>query len=78
MLVNSLMNIVYGKVAAERNIHDVDLINELEKSGLKVRMGDLNIVLLQLEILGLLTVRWVSKEKRRIEAAEISNSRERY
>ena len=36
----------------------------------KCSPDELDKILMQLEILGLITVRWVSKEKRRIEIVE--------
>jgi hypothetical protein len=73
LMVQNLKSIIYEKLKSNRHIYDVDLINEIEKLGQKIDMKDLNKVLLQLEILGLLTVRWVTKGKRRIEIIEIKN-----
>ncbi len=49
---------------------DDDLLEALNKNGGKCSPDELNKLLMQLEILGLITVRWVSKEKRRIEVVE--------
>ncbi|GEM_PF-430711 len=63
-------NLVYERIKQEGNIVDIDLLNDLNKNGQNMSMKELNKVLLQLEILGLITVRWVGKDKRRIEIAE--------
>ena len=61
---------IYERIKEERNILDVDLLSELNKNGQNLAMEELNKVLLQFEILGLITVRWVGKDRRRIEIAE--------
>lgn len=63
-------NVVYEKIKQAKNITDVDLLNDLSKSGFDVTMSMLNKVLLKLEILGLISVSWVGKDKRRIEVVE--------
>ncbi len=65
-----IRNLVYERIKQEGNIVDIDLLNDLNKNGQTMSMKELNRVLLQLEILGLITVRWVGKDKRRIEIAE--------
>jgi len=65
-----LKNVVYEKIKQAKNITDVDLLNDLTKSGFDVTMSILNKILLKLEILGLISVTWVGKDKRRIEAIE--------
>ncbi len=62
-----LKNLVYEKIKQHKNIFDTELLTELDDG---VSMKQLNKVLFHLEILGLLTVRWVGKEKRRIELVE--------
>ena len=41
----------------------------LKKAGVEATMRDINKILLHLEILNLVSVRWAGKEKRRIEIA---------
>jgi Fe2+ or Zn2+ uptake regulation protein len=65
-----LRNIVYEALKEEKNVIDKDLLSRLVRDGEDVSMRDINKVLLQLEILGLITVRWVGKDKRRIEVIE--------
>ena len=49
---------------------DFDLLEALNKNGSKCSQDEIDKVLMQLEILGLITVRWVSKDKRRLEVVE--------
>ena len=62
-----IRNIVLDKIRDSRNINDVELLNSLDKDGIQISESDLNKVLLDLEILGLIRVSWVTKDKRRIE-----------
>ena len=62
-----LKNLVYDKVKASGAMTDSELLNELGKNGNKPSESMLNKILLQLATAGLITVRWVGKEKRRIE-----------
>jgi hypothetical protein len=49
---------------------DAELLEALNKNGSKCSPEELNKVLMQLEINGLVTVRWVGKDKRRLEVVE--------
>jgi Fe2+ or Zn2+ uptake regulation protein len=62
-----LRNMVYEKMKQTNAMTDKDLLAELQRDGEDVSMRDLNKVLMQLEILGLITLRWQTKDKRRIE-----------
>ena len=62
-----LRNIIYEKMKQYETTTDKDLLAELQRDGEDVSMRDLNKVLMQLEILGLVTVRWQTKDRRRIE-----------
>jgi hypothetical protein len=62
-----LRNIVYEKMKQDETTTDKDLLTELQREGEDVSMRDLNKVLMQLEILGLITLRWQTKDIRRIE-----------
>ena len=52
---------------------DEELLDLLNKTG-SYSINELNKALLDLEILGSITVRWVAKEKRRIELVEAAPS----
>lgn len=60
----------YEWLKEEKSATDDQLLDALNKNGNKCSPDDLNKVLMQLEILGLITVRWVGKDKRRIEVVE--------
>ena len=62
-----LRNIVYEKLKQEEVTTDKELLTMLQRDGEDVSMRDINKVLMQLEILGLITLRWQTKDKRRIE-----------
>lgn len=68
-MVSILRNKVYDKMKSLGHTTDEDLLEMLEKEGVEVTMKDLNKVLLHLEILNLISVRWMGKDKRRIEIA---------
>jgi hypothetical protein len=67
-----LRNLVYEKVRQAGTITDADLVNALSKDGVTLAEADLNKVLLDLEIYGLVRVSWVTKEKRRVELVQQS------
>jgi hypothetical protein len=69
-----LRNLVYEKVKQAGNITDSDLVNALNKDAVSLNEADLNKILLDLEIYGLIRVSWVTKDKRRIETAVNSRS----
>ncbi|HEY4699274.1 MAG TPA: hypothetical protein VIH27_02745 [Nitrososphaerales archaeon] len=58
---------IFEIVKDREKITDSDLIKELKKKGIQASERELNKMLLHLEILGLVTVRWVGKDKKRIE-----------
>ena len=57
-------------IKEKKSATDDDLIEALNKNGSKCSPDELDKLLMQLEILGLVTVRWVAKDKRRIEIVE--------
>tara|TARA_B100002052_G_C15573952_1_gene459089 strand:+ start:49 stop:339 length:291 start_codon:yes stop_codon:yes gene_type:complete len=61
---NHLLDIIKQK----ENYTDKELEKALTKDGTIITEGELNKVLLDLEIMGLINVSWVTKENRRIEA----------
>ena len=62
-----IKNIIYEKLIEKNNTTDLELLKELEKSGYKITIDELNNELMNMEIKGLLTTRWQSKNKKRIE-----------
>ena len=65
-----LRNIVAEKMKQHENSTDKELLAELQREGEDVSMRDLNKVLMQLEILGIITLRWQTKDTRRIESSQ--------
>ena len=57
-------------IKEKKSATDDDLMDALNKNGSKCSPDELDKILMQLEILGLITIRWVAKEKRRIEMVE--------
>lgn len=62
-----LRTVVFEKVKQYGNITDQDLINALSKDNIITLDDDLNKILLDLEIYGLIQVTWITKDKKRIE-----------
>jgi len=62
-----LKTLVYEVVEEKGNISDTDLLRELQKKGVEVNERELNKALLHLEIHGLVSVRWIGKDVKRIE-----------
>jgi len=62
-----LRNIIYEKIQQLNNLTDSELTSILSKEGIDLDSAELNKILLDLEIYGLLKVSWISKDKRRIE-----------
>ena len=63
-----LRNLIYEKIKQAGTMMDSDLINALSKDTVSLNEANLNKILLDLEIYGLIRVSWVTKDKRRIEA----------
>jgi len=62
-----IKNIVYEKVKQSNTLTDSELSSLLSKEGIEMNLSELNKILLDLEIYGLLKVSWIAKDKRRIE-----------
>ncbi len=62
-----LRNIVYDKVKEANSLTDVELFKILLKEGHALPEDKFNKILLDLEILGLITVVWITKDERRVE-----------
>ena len=63
---------IYEKVNGmkKRGIYDDELMASLKKQGYDLSLSEFNRILLQMEIEGLITVRWVGKDKRIIRPYE--------
>jgi len=62
-----LKNILHEKIKEVGSLTDVDLYKLLAKEGFVISEDKFNKVLLDLEILGLIKVAWITKDARRIE-----------
>jgi hypothetical protein len=60
----------YEWIKEKKSATDDDLMEALNKNGSKCSPDELDKLLMQLEILGLVTIRWVAKDKRRVEMVE--------
>jgi hypothetical protein len=65
-----IRNTVYDKIRDAGSLTDVELYKMLTKEGFAISEGKFNKILLDLEILGLVKVSWITKDERRIEAFE--------
>jgi len=72
-----LRYIAYEWIKEKKSATDDDLLEALNKNGNKCSPDELDKLLMQLEILGLVTIRWVSKDKRRVEFSEVSSEEAR-
>jgi DNA-binding HxlR family transcriptional regulator len=68
-LVDKFSMEVARKVKELKVTTDQELLSELRKTR-EISMAELNNMLLRLEILGLVTVTWMDKDRRRIEYRE--------
>jgi hypothetical protein len=67
---NPIRNVIYEKIRQAGNITDLELTNILRKdNNIILNEANFNKVLLDLEIYNLIRVTWITKDKRRIEAA---------
>ncbi len=67
-----LRTIVFEKIKQYGNITDQELINALSKDNVNTLENDLNKILLDLEIYGLIHVTWITKDKKRIEIVNLN------
>jgi hypothetical protein len=73
-----IRNVVFEKIKDVNSITDEDLQKSLTKSGINLTLDKFNKVLLDLEILGLIRVSWLTKDTRRIEAAAQEKEEDEY
>ena len=62
-----IRNTVFDKIKESNRLTDVELFKSLVKDGHVIADDRFNKILLDLEILGLITVSWITKDERRIE-----------
>jgi len=69
-MVLPLKNVVYDVIKLEKNTTDDELIKLLKKQNIETSRNDINKILLHLEIMNLISVRWIGKNSKRIELYE--------
>ncbi len=62
-----IRNLTFDKIKEAKSLTDVELFKILIKDGYALAEDKFNKILLDLEILGLITVVWITKDERRIE-----------
>ena len=67
-MVIPIRNRVLETIKQMENFTDKELEKLVAKNGTVITKGEFNKVLLDLEIMGLISVSWVTKDNRRIEA----------
>lgn len=65
-----IRNQVFDKIKTAGSITDVELSKALTKDDIDIKDDRFNKILLDLEILGLVNVAWITKDTRRIEIAK--------
>ena len=66
-----LRNTIFEKIKEANSLTDVELYKSLTKDGLIIPEDKFNKLLLDLEILGLIKVAWITKDARRLEVVVI-------
>jgi len=69
-----IRNTVFDKIKEANSLTDVELYKILTKDETILSEGKFNKILLDLEILGLIKVAWITKEERRIEIVVIEKT----
>ena len=65
-----LKNIAFDKIKESDSLNDGELSKKLSKEGFVLSEGKFNKLLLDLEIMGLIRVSWLTKDTRRIEVVK--------
>ena len=66
-----LKNIIHEKIKEVNSLTDLELYKAMTKDGTIIPESKFNKLLLDLEILGLIKVAWITKDLRRIEIVTI-------
>ena len=66
-MVNNTKNSIFEKIKLEISLTDKELFKSVTKSGIVLSDTEFEKILLDLEITGLITVSWLTKDTRRIE-----------
>ncbi len=66
-----IRNTVFDKIKESGSLTDSELFKSLSKDGIIITEDKFNKLLLDLEIMGLINVAWITKDARRIEVVII-------
>ncbi|PIN82347.1 MAG: hypothetical protein COW26_04250 [Nitrosopumilales archaeon CG15_BIG_FIL_POST_REV_8_21_14_020_33_23] len=66
-----LRNTIFEKIKEVNSLTDIELYKSLTKDGMIIPEDKFNKLLLDLEILGLIKVAWITKDARRLEVVVI-------
>ncbi len=72
-----IRNTVYDKIKEANSLTDVKLFKILVKEGYTLPEDKFNKILLDLEVLGLITVIWITKDERRIEIVVVEKEEDK-
>jgi len=76
-LKTNLKHIIISKLNAQGALTDKELADSLKKENLEFSLREINDVLLDLEINGLIITKWIGKDKKRIEKVNLREKEER-
>jgi len=66
-----IKNKVFDKIQESNSLTDSELFKALSKDGIIMTEDKFNKLLLDLEIMGLINVSWITKDTRRIEVVKV-------
>ncbi len=66
-MINHTKNIIFEKIKQEPSLTDKVLLKSIIKDGITISNDQFEKILLDLEIAGLISVSWMTKDTRRIE-----------
>ena len=73
-----IKNQVFEKIKEKQGLTDKELSQLLAKESIIIPEHEFNKILLDLEIMGLITVSWMTKDTKRIEAVTIKEEEDEY
>jgi len=77
-MVDYNKNTIFEKIKQESSLTDKELLKSLTKTGLVLSNAEFEKTLLDLEIGGLITVSWITKDTRRIETITEKEEEDEY
>ena len=73
-----LKNQVFEKIKDKGGLTDKELVKILVKNEIIIPDGEFNKILLDLEIMGLITVSWMTKDSKRIDIVSVQEKEDEY